>query len=223
MPALTPANDAIRARNVTASEVGALLGPHPYTSPLTIYKRLTGSPDYVKPTHTDAMHLGVWFERRIAQEAARRLGVKVRANARTIEHKAHMLAATPDYLVLRPRDTASIGANVFMRPPRALIECKLSAILYGWTAETMPEHVEWQARAQLCVTGRDVCFVAVLVGSQFHLIPVVREMGPERRMLDAVDEMESRITTGNPPAPLEIPQLRKVHVMPSKPMEGYKF
>jgi putative phage-type endonuclease len=221
MPALTAANDAIRARNVTASEVGALLGPHPYTSALNIYMRLTGDPGWVKPMHTDAMHLGVWFERRIAQEAARRLGVRVRANMRTIEHKSHMLAATPDYLVLRPRNARI--ADTFMKPLRALIECKLSAILYGWSAEKMPDHVEWQARAQLAVTNRDVCFVAVLVGSQFHLIPVVREKGPERMMIDAVDEMENRIVRGVPPAPLEIPQLRKVHVLPSRPIEGYKF
>jgi hypothetical protein len=130
-----------------------------------------------------------------------------------------MLAATPDYYVLQPRGVP----DGFMKPPRALVECKLSAILYGWTAETMPEHVEWQARAQLACTNRDVCFVAVLVGSKFHLIPVTRERKPEERMLDAVDEMEDRITLGLPPAPLEIPQLRKVHVMPARPMEGYKF
>lgn len=216
MPALTPANDVIRARNVTASEVGALLGPHPYTSARNIYMRLT-DPAWVKPTHTDAMHLGVWFERRIAQEAARRLGVKIRANSRTIEHKSRMLAATPDYLILRPRTS-----NGFMLPLRGLIECKLSAILYGWSQDKMPEHVEWQARAQLCVTDREVCFVAVLVGSQFHLIPVVRDTGAEMLMLAAVDEMEVRIATGNPPAPIEIPQLRKVHVLPAK-TEGYKF
>lgn len=213
MPALTPENDAIRARNVTASEVGALLGPHPYTSPRNIYMRLTRHPEYVKPTHTDAMHLGVWFERRIAQEAARRIGVKIRANSRTIEHKSHMLAATPDYLVLRPRMLD--GTGVFMAPPRALIECKLSSILYGWSDDKMPEHVEWQARAQLAVTNREVCFVAVLVGSKFHLIPVVRDHELEGRMLHAVDDMELRIVTGNPPAPIESAPLTKVHVMPS--------
>lgn len=220
MPALTPANDAIRARNVTASEVGALLGPHPYTSPREIYLRLTGSPEYVKPVHTDTMHLGVFFERRIAQEAARRLGVKIRANTRSIEHPGgHMLSATPDYLVLQTRTD-----NPFMRQPRALIECKLSSILYGWSDSNMPPHVEWQARAQLAVTNRDVCFVAVLVGSRFHLIPVIREKGAEGMMLDAVDDMEYRIVRGVPPEPLVIPQLRKVHVLPSKaPTEGYKF
>ena len=37
MPALTAANDLVRARNVSASEVYALMGPHPYSSPSKIY------------------------------------------------------------------------------------------------------------------------------------------------------------------------------------------
>lgn len=209
MPALTPENDAVRARNVTASEVGALLGPHPYTNPLRIYHRLTGDPAYIKPEHTEAMELGIFFERRIAQYAAEKYGVRIRANVRTHEMKGHMLAATPDFYVLHPRGLIAFG------PPRMLIECKLSSILYGWTEDRLAPHIEWQARAQLAVTGRDVCLVAALVGSQFHLIPVARNKASEGRMLDAVDEMEYRVMRGMPPAPPEIPQMRKVYVMPS--------
>jgi len=210
MPALTPANDVIRARNVTASEVGALLGPHPYTDPLRIYHRLMRAPEYIAPTHTQAMELGVYFERRIAQFAAKQIGVRIRANNRSIEHpKGIMLSATPDYYVLHPRGVVAFG------PPRMLIECKLSSILYGWTEDKLASHIEWQARAQLAVTRRDVCMVAALVGSQFHLIPVVRDMNKERMMIDAVNEMEGRIMRGLPPAPPEIPHLRKVVVMPS--------
>ena len=209
MPALTPENDAIRARNVTASEVGALLGPHPYTEPLRIYQRLTGDTAYQSPTHTEAMELGTFFEKRIAQYAARKYGVRIRANTRTHEMSGHMLAATPDYYVLNPRGVVAFG------PPRMLIECKLSSILYGWSEDAMAPHIEWQARAQLTVMERDVCLVAALVGSQFHLIPVARDKAKERKMLDAVDQMENRIMRGIPPPPNEIPQLRKFVVVPS--------
>jgi hypothetical protein len=96
-----------------------------------------------------------------------------------------------------------------------LIECKLSSILYGWTDEKLASHIEWQARAQLAVMNRDVCLVAALVGSQFHLIPIVRDKERERMMIDAVNEMEYRVVRGIPPAPPEIPQLRKIRVLPS--------
>lgn len=205
MPPLTPESDAIRAVNVTASEVGALLDPHPYTYPAKIYDRLTKSPNYVAPDHTEAMSLGVWFERPIAKYAAQKLGIKLRANSRTIPHPLHMLAATPDFLVLKQR---------------MLVECKLSSIMYGWTDEKLAPHIEWQARAQLACTDREVCFIAALVGSQFYVIPVVRSLAQEERMLAAVDDMAYRIANGLRPADPEIPQLRKVTVAPSNERNG---
>jgi len=202
MPALTPSNDALRAVNVTASEVGALLDPHPYTSPQRIYDRITGHPDYVPPDHTEAMALGVWMESPIARYTAHKLGMRLRANSRTRVHPYALLAATPDYIVLNTR---------------FLVECKLSSIMYGWSEDKLAPHIEWQARAQLACTNRDVCFIAALVGSQFYSIPVVREADTEGRMLRAVHEFERKylIPGIRPPDPI-IPQLRKVRVESSK-------
>jgi hypothetical protein len=202
MPALTPANDLLRAVNVTASEVGALLDPHPYTSPQRIYDRITGHPEYVPPDHTESMALGVWFEDRIARYTAHKLGMRLRANTRTRVHPYVLLAATPDYIVLKSR---------------FLVECKLSSIMYGWSEDKLAPHIEWQARAQLACTDREVCFIAALVGSQFYTIPVVREADAERRMLQAVNDFEAaHLIPRVRPAPPEIPQLRKVKVEPSR-------
>jgi len=204
-PALTPANDAIRAVNVTASEVAALMGPHPYTDPQRIFDRLAahyhGTP-YDHGTQTESMYLGVFFEKRIAQYAAHKLGLRLRACSRTIPHPHYPLAATPDYYVLRKHP---LGL-------RMLVECKLSSIMYGWNETELAPHYEWQARAQLACTDRDVCIVAALVGSKFYAIPVVRDATKERFMLETVDMFFRDMLAGIRPPAVEIPQVRKVTV-----------
>lgn len=174
MPALTPANDLVRARNVTASEVGALLGPHPYTNPTKIYDRLM-TPAMDTHQQSEAMAIGVFLEPHVARYASRKLGLRLRAANRSIEYKgkpAVNLCATPDYYVL--------GQPM-------LVEIKVSSIMYGWSEDDLHPHYEWQARAQLACTNRDLCIVCALVGSTFYHVPVVRDLQKEREMLDAVD------------------------------------
>jgi predicted phage-related endonuclease len=202
VPALTPQNDLVRARNVTASEVYALLDPtgHPYTTPATIWDRICHQESYVRPAQTEEMVLGIYFEPYIARYAASRWGLKVRANKRTLEHDKVGLAATPDYYVLNQR---------------WLIECKLSSKLYAWESEdTLQPYVEWQARAQLAVTKREVCVVAALVGSAFHTVPVIRDLEKEERLLDAVHNFWSEhiILRQRPPESERDEKVRKVIV-----------
>lgn len=173
MPPLTERNDIIRARNVTASECYALLGRHPYTDKLKIYDRLTSPWEYGHPEQTEAMALGVYLEPYVARYAARKHGVKVRANIRSVEYPGPInLCATPDYLILN-------------QP--YLMEVKVSSITYGWTEDALHPWYEWQARAQMACTGRDAVLVVALVGSTFHSVWVTRDTEKEERLLDAVD------------------------------------
>lgn len=182
MPALTEANDVIRARNVAASECYALLGHHPYTSKQAIFDRLATPWAYGHPEQTEQMLLGVILEPHVARYAARKLGVRVRANTRTFEHKSVPLCATPDYYILNTR---------------MLMEIKLSSIIYGWTEDDLHPHYEYQARAQMACTDRDVVFVCALVGSAFHTIPVVRNAEKEDRLLTAVQQfMDEHVLPG---------------------------
>lgn len=173
MPALTEANDIIRARNVAASECYALLDeaigrPHPYTDAAKIFDRLTAPASFPHIDQTEAMAIGVFFEPYVARYAARKLGLKLRANTRTVEHPTVSLCATPDYLVLNKR---------------MLVEVKVSSIMYGWTEDDLLPWYEWQARAQLACTNRDVCLVVALVGSNLFTVPVVRDREKEERLL----------------------------------------
>jgi predicted phage-related endonuclease len=173
MPALTPANDLIRSRNVTASECYALLGRHPYHTRQTIYDRLVLPWEYGHPEHTQAMDIGSYFEPHVARYAAKHMGLKIRANSRTIEHKKVNLAATPDYWVL----------NEDM-----LLEIKVSGIMYGWNSDELHPWVEYQARAQMACANRSVVMVCALVGVSLYTIPVIRDMEKEETLLTAVDD-----------------------------------
>ncbi len=196
MPALTEANDLVRARNVSASECYALLGKHPYSSPQKIFDRLT-SPYIVPVQQSDAMQVGSFMEPYIAKYVQLKLGLKLRAATRTIEHKRVPLCATPDYYVLNQK--GKLMASM-------LVEIKVSSIMYGWTEGTLHPHYEYQARAQLACTGRDICIVAALVGSAFYTIPVVRDMEKETRLLEAVQAfMDDYVIPGIRPSDNQMP------------------
>jgi hypothetical protein len=179
------------------------MGPHPYMSKVDVFDRLRDPIGWEahRDPQNESMRLGVFFERRIAQYASLKLGLKLRSNSRTIEHQEFPLCATPDFLVLNAR---------------MLVECKLSSIMYGWDEDTLQSHIDWQARAQLAVTDRDVCIVAALVGSRFYSVPVIRDDSKERMMLIAVQEMMHDVRVGNrPPEPTKLEtKVSKVNVEP---------
>jgi predicted phage-related endonuclease len=198
MPALTPANDLVRARNVSASEVYALMGHHPYTSPTKIYDRLM-TPAMDTHRQSEAMAIGVFMEPYVARYAARKLGLRVRAATRSIEYKGPInLCATPDYYVLGQR---------------MLMEVKVSSIMYGWSEDDIHPHYEYQARAQLACTDRDVCIIVALVGSTFYHVPIVRDLHKEEAMLSAVDKFwMEHVMTGIRPEPTDTPRVSKITV-----------
>jgi putative phage-type endonuclease len=194
MPPLTPANQEIRSANVTASEVGALLGPHPYTTPEGIWDRLC-SPFALERVTNEFMENGSFMEAAILRLAEKRLQLKARLNSRTFVHKTVRLCATPDAFVLG-------------RPP-GLIEIKLSGSRDMWSRDDSPDHVTWQVRAQMACTGRETAAVCVLIGSGLRTYLIVRDRAEEDRMLAAVDRFwREHVVTGirpdpAPPIPIE--------------------
>ena len=177
MPPLTPANAAIRAENVTASEVAALLpGGHPYTTAEGIYDRLTSGKGPGESSM--AMRIGSHMEPAILRFAEAEMGFRARANARTFVHRRVHLCATPDAFAVTRMPWA-------MTPERALVEVKMSGRPELW--RDVPSYIEWQCRAQLACTGRDVVYIVVLAAMRLLSFPVYREPDTEAEMLAAVD------------------------------------
>jgi predicted phage-related endonuclease len=190
---LTAANAAIRAVNVTASEVGALLGPHPYTTPEYIWDRLV-SPLPLEHATSEAMETGSFMEHAILRLAEKRLGIRARANSRSYVHKTSHLCATPDALVLG-------------QPP-GLVEVKMSGRPELW--RSVPSHVEWQVRAQMACTGRYTAAVCVLVGVGLRTFLLERDLELEDELLAVVDRFwnENVVPKVRPVPAVPDPELR---------------
>lgn len=195
MPALTPANDEIRAQNVSASEVGALMGPHPYMTPEQIWDRLC-SPFALERAQTEAMENGSFMEAAILRLAEHRLGIKARLNSKTYVHKKVRLCATPDALV--------------PGQPPGLVEIKMSGRPEMW--RSVPLHVEWQVRAQMACTGRYTAAVCVLVGVGLRTFLLEREPDKEAALLEAVDRfwLDHVVTQIRPEPAVPAPMLLEI-------------
>lgn len=177
MPALTPENDLVRARNVSASEVAALMpSGHMYTSPEAIYDRLTGGPEDRR--ESESMRIGSWMEATILRFAERRDGFRSRLNAKTFESPIVRLCATPDAFGIGRHPTAMV-------PERWMVEIKMSGRSDLW--REVPSQVEWQARAQMHCADRDVVYVYALVGMSLRAFAIHRDAALEKQLTDAVD------------------------------------
>lgn len=189
MPPLTAANQEIRSRNVTASEVGALLGEHPYRTAAQVFDRITGRVENITPP-SEVMEFGSAVEPILARFAARDLTgflpVRIQLNSRTYQHPRVRLCATPDALVIGERE---------------LVEFKLSFSQNRFRAG-LPSDIEWQARAQMACTRRSRVYVYVFTGVG-KVYVVERHRGKERQMTQAVerfwaDHIESGIRPADP-------------------------
>lgn len=190
MPPLTPRNAEIRAQNVTASEVGALLGFHPYATPEGIWDRLHG---LQKPRSSESMDIGSAFEEAILRYAEQRDRFRARLNQRTFVHDAVRLCATPDAFQLSRE-------GLFI-PEHALVEIKMSGRPDQWAE--LPERVAWQVRAQMACTGRDTAYVYVLVGMSLRAFQLYRDLAKEAELLAAVQRFwTDHVAAGVRPEPV---------------------
>lgn len=181
IPPLTAANLAIRATNVTASEVAALMPTgHPYATPQGIYDRLMqpAAAALDRSDGSQAMRIGSFMETAILRFAEAELGFRARANTKTYAHPTVRLSATPDAFPLTrlPWEIA---------PERALIEVKMSGRAELW--QDVPSYIEWQCRAQLACTDLDVVYIVVLAAMRLLTFPVYREPAKETELLETVD------------------------------------
>lgn len=181
MPPLTQRNLAIRAVNVTASEVAALMpGGHPYATPEGIYDRLMqpAAAALDRSEGSQAMRIGSFMEDAILRFAELELGFKARSNTKTYAHPKVRLAATPDAF-----PTTRMPWEI--APERAIIEIKMSGRAELW--QDVPPYIEWQCRAQLACTDLDVVYIVVLAAMRLLTLPVHREPDKETELLERVD------------------------------------
>lgn len=143
-----------RRKVITATEVSAILGLHPYETARTVYLKKTGQ--MPETEQTEAMYLGTKLEPLIAEMHAERHGLDF---ARDMEQTGFMIAkdnprhgATPDYII-KPTDT--------------LLECKWAGPNtmrnFGQDGtDDVPQHYLLQVQWQLHCSGKAKAVLTVL-------------------------------------------------------------
>lgn len=138
---LSTAQRAARETRVGASEVAAIMGEHPYMTPLDVYDRIING---VQREPSINMLVGAYMEPHVLRMARDLLGVRSRACSRAYIHPTLPLCASPD---------AYSG-------PHGLVEVKVT----GAWSNGRPGAF-WQVQTQLMLTKRDWCGVVVMAGS----------------------------------------------------------
>lgn len=179
------ARELVAPRAVGASEVGAVLGCDPWTTPLQLWRQKLGL-DVPRPDN-ERMALGRALEGPVVQLARARIPEPIRRNRRTFMHPGGGLFATPDAFV--GRDRLLEAKVVGLRSPDAL-------------DDDLPCRVRLQVQAQLAVTGRQACYVAQLVGTELRLTTVERDPVVVDELLEAVAAFVDLLEAGVAPDPL---------------------
>jgi len=137
-----------RTTCVTATDIAAILGLHPYKTPAQVYLDKTGQGRQFEPN--EAMQTGTHLEPSIAQWFAFKHGL-VPQRAEFVRHpKEPIFGASPDYLVGDDR----------------VLECKWCGLNaaqgFGEGPDDVPTHYLLQVQWQCFVSGRDKWHLVVL-------------------------------------------------------------
>lgn len=167
---------AVRATGIGASEIAAIVGLSPYTSPLDIYLRKVGLTEEF--AGNESSRWGIRLEPAIAEAYTAETGIELTGDGRTtIVHPVHEFAlCTPDRIAAdRSRVVEIKTAGIRM------------AHLWGEPgSDDVPEYYLTQVAWQMAVLDIDAADIAVLIGgSDFRIYSVPRDRELEEALIEA--------------------------------------
>lgn len=177
----------MRKQDVTASDVAAVFGLHPYKTPLALWADKTSVG--IETGENAAMRRGRWLEDAVIAACRDqhpdwdivKPGIYVRA-------PAYRLGCTPD---------AVANGNI-------IVQCKTVAAqaFKGWD-DGPPTHYQLQALTEALLTGADRAVLAVLVtsayGADYKEYDIPRHEAAEAKILEGVPAFWSKIEAGEAP------------------------
>lgn len=199
---------------IGASDAACALGFDPYTSPLTLWRRLRGLPvnDDKPDAVREAAEWGQALEPVVRGKYALKANACVVVPSHSFIHDG-WLSATPDGFVSRPPYDREGGPQVYEMPPQlgllhperyaGLYEGKTcSAYLRDEWEDGVPTKHEIQARVQMAVTGLPWVDVCCLVGGQKFVGPIriERDAALEDRLLADLRAFWSLVRSGAEPS-----------------------
>lgn len=203
---------AVRQTGIGGSDIAAICGLNPYTSPLEIWLRKTGQtvPRRMDPVLDEAALMGHALEPVIATRFTAVTGLIAYENPGTLR-----MPDIPWALVNLDRTTEEDGL-----PGVVELKSRSSYALADWEDET-PVDVQVQTQWQLMVTGWSFGYTAALIGGQRT---VVHRIERDEQLIDDLlaiaAEFWGWVTTGTQP-PLDGSHatgqlLDRIHAHPSR-------
>jgi putative phage-type endonuclease len=165
-----------RRKVIGGTDIAAILGLHPYKSPIDVYLDKLG---LVPDTDNDAMKWGRLLEPVIADEYARESGVTLLTPEPVVHPTVPFLGGNPDRLIVEKPGLLEVKT---CSPHQAK----------NWGepgTDCIPRHYYIQAAWYLAMTGREFADVAVLVaGQEMRTYRLVRDMELEGILLERAVE-----------------------------------
>lgn len=163
-----------RKKGIGGSDIAAILGLNKYKSPIKLYMEKTGeAPDEEVYTvdengafvsGSEAAYWGNVQEEVVAQEFARRTGLKVRRRNAILQHEEHpFFLANVDRLIVGRKEG---------------LECKTASeyLKSAWNEEQVPDAYFVQCQWYMNITGFKKWHLAVLIGgNKFRYFEVDRD------------------------------------------------
>lgn len=151
----------MRTKDITSTDCAALFGISPYLSAFELWHRKK-SGDVITLDPNQRMLWGNRLEASIALGVAEDYKLTVRPMKEYIRIPTWRMGCSFDFLILAGE---LVGAR------EAILEVKnVDSLAYksGWLISgdsvEAPAHIELQAQFQMFVSGRDLCFIAALIG-----------------------------------------------------------
>lgn len=171
---LTAEQIAIRAHGLGASEAAAVLELSPYQQPIDVYLRKRGLAE--EWTGNGATEVGDALEDSLRALYTARTGRRMDRVGLTLVHPEHPeILASPDGL--SPDEDAGLEIKV--------VGLRMA---HHWGEEGLdvPDYVDVQARQCMAVTGRSAWDVGRLIGTDFAVVRIERDLELEEEMLAAL-------------------------------------
>lgn len=175
-----------RRTGIGGSDAAAIIGLNPWRSPMDVYLDKIGrGPD---DAESEAAYWGNRLEAMVAEEFARRMGLKV--------HRVNALLRHPEHpFMLASIDRRVVGGGI--------LECKTTSAWKRdqWDEDRAPDQYIIQVQHYLAVTGEQQAWLAVLIGGQrFQIVPVERDEDVIENLTRAEAEFWHCVETRTPPA-----------------------
>lgn len=203
---ITPRDEAhwlaLRAPDLTSTDVAALFGLSPYKTRFDLWhEKKSGVP--VTLADTKVLARGRWWEAPIAEGVARERGWVVRPFKDYGRLPEHRIGSSFDYCIVPHPDAL----------PESILEIKsvnFRAFRDGWTVEDdyieAPAHIELQVQHQMLVSGLSRAYIAAATDFD-HIHVIEREADPKVHagILAAAAEFWRSIEANEEPEP-EMPR-----------------